>query len=93
MSEELESYFGHSTESLLNLRWLLGPKDASENWIGCTRFCLWHWFEIFRHYYPPENVSKQACTIKSNRDHDSKIVTYPWSRDVQIQIEFPPLVR
>jgi hypothetical protein len=93
MNEELESYFGHSTESLLNLHWLLGPKDASENWSGCTRFCLWRLFEISRHYYSPETRRKQAFAIKSNRDHDSKIVTYFWNRGVQIQIEFPPLVR
>jgi hypothetical protein len=59
----------------LTLRWLLDPKDVSENWTGCTRFCLWHCFEISRHHYPPENMSKQLYTIKSNRDYDSKIVT------------------
>jgi hypothetical protein len=73
MNEELESYFGRCTESLLNLRWLPGPKQASENWNDCMRFYPSRWYKIpviiirLKHVEPGLHYQVEP-------DHDSKTV-------------------
>src|SRR5271156_1805739 len=70
MNEELESYFG-LYRITIEFALVAGSNRCIRELERLHEVLL---VALVRNYYPPENVSR--CTIKSNRDHDSKIVTY-----------------